>query len=209
MNFKKSLYFLICYSLVISILIGLPIKTTAATSEVQEIDIVTTPEKVLFEITNFKPGDWSTRTLNIKNSGKQDFNYLASAKLTSGSKELYQELLLTISSKSDELYKGKLGDFKKLDPRFISSNGTEDLIFTVEFPSQLGNEFQGLKCEVEFKFYVEGTLGGLLPVDGPKLPNTATDTFNYLAGGIALIFGGLTFYLINNRIKLSRKHKLG
>ncbi|THE15497.1 LPXTG cell wall anchor domain-containing protein [Bacillus timonensis] len=166
------------------------------------IDIMTTPEKVLFDIENFKPGDWAIRTITIKNTGSEDFNYLTSADRKAGSKKLYEELLLTISNKSGELYKGKLGEFNKIDPRSIASGKQEELNFTVEFPSHLGNEYQGLKTEVELKFYAEGTLGGALPVDGPKLPQTGTDTYNILIAGIALVLGGSILFFILKRKRL-------
>ena len=64
-------------------------------------------------------------------------------------------------------------------------------------PEKLGNEFQGLGCEVVFKLYVEGTLGGTLPVDGPKLPETGTNMFNILVSGAVLVLIGsiLQFYI--------------
>lgn len=179
---------LISYSLITFLLIILINNPVSA--EVQEIDIVTTPEKVLFDVTNMKPGDWAIRDLKIKNSGKQDFDYLFSSKKKSGSTQLYNELFLTVTHGDSELYKGKLGGFSKLDARALKSGIEETLTLRVDFPEHLGNEFQGHAAKVEFKFYVEGTLGGVLPVDGPKLPNTGTDMFNILVTGAVLIFGG-------------------
>jgi hypothetical protein len=163
---------------------------------VQEIDIVTTPEKVLFDVTNMKPGDWAVRELKVKNGGKQDFNYLFSGKKKSGSTQLFNELLLTVTHGDTELYKGKLGGFSKLDSRGLKSGTDETLTLRVDFPEHLGNEYQGQATEVEFKFYVEGTIGGLLPVDGPKLPNTATDMFNILVVGGVLVLSGAILQLI-------------
>jgi hypothetical protein len=173
------------------ILISSPVSAT-----VQEIDIVTTPEKVLFDVTNMKPGDWAVRELIVKNGGKQDFNYLFSSKKKSGSTQLFNELLLTVTHGDTELYKGKLGGFSKLDSRALKSGTDETLTLKVDFPEHLGNEYQGQATEVEFKFYVEGTIGGLLPVDGPKLPNTATDMFNILVVGGVLVFSGAILQLI-------------
>ncbi|MBV7508064.1 LPXTG cell wall anchor domain-containing protein [Bacillus sp. sid0103] len=166
------------------------ILSNPVSAEVQEIDIVTTPEKVLFDITNMKPGDWAIRDLKIKNSGKQDFDYLFSSNKKSGSTQLYNELFLTVTRGDTELYKGKLGGFSKLDTRSLKSGAEERLTLRVDFPEHLGNEYQRLTTEVEFKFYVEGTLGGVLPVDGPKLPNTGTDMFNILVAGALLILTG-------------------
>lgn len=164
-------------------------------SEEREIiNLETTPTKVLFNISKMVPGEWASRSLKIKNNGQQDFSYLSSANLKSGSSKMYDALLLEIKDANGELYKGKLSDFNKLDPRFLSSSSHETLTFKVEMPYELGNEYQGLECEFEFKFYVEGTLGGALPVDN-RLPVTATGLFNYiLIGAVMMIFGGMLFF---------------
>ncbi len=178
-----------------------PFNITAATSDIKEIDIMTTPEKVLFDVSKMVPGDRATRVLTISNSGKQDFNYLFSSRKTSGSDELYRALRLTVSDEGGEIYKGNMGDFNQLDAGNLVSGQSEDLVLTIEFPEHLGNEYQGLQCEFEFKFYVEGTMGGVLPVDGPKLPDTGTDTFNFIVAGFVIISGGFILYRYLNRKK--------
>lgn len=189
--------------LALSLIFSLSNTKTSAASNIQEIDIATSPEKVLFNISNFKPGDWAERQLTIRNLGKQDFKYLSSIKLKEGSKKFYNELLLKISDENNILFEGKMKDFNKLDPRFIAKNDSEQLFFKVVVPEELGNEFQGLSCEVVFKFYVEGTLGGTIPVDGPKLPETGTNMFNILVAGAVLVLTGsiLQFYI-------KRRHRL-
>ncbi|WP_078378991.1 TasA family protein [Sutcliffiella halmapala] len=173
----------------------------ASTETTKEIDIMTTPESILFDVTNMKPGDWAERTLVITNKGKKDISYLTSAKLTSGSKKLYNELSLSISDKDGEIFNGKLAGFNKLAPREIKTSAQEELIFTVTFPPELGNDFQGLASEVEFKFYAEGTLGGLIPAEnGIKLPNTATDTLNFIIiGGILLMIGIIVVFIFRKK----------
>jgi|SRR5690606_10178744 len=188
------------FLVICTLLFTFQINQSSAAPAKKVIDILATPEKILFDIENFKPGDWATRTITIKNTGKEDFNYLTSADRKSGSKDLYEELILSIVDSSGEIFKGRLGDFKKLDPTEIPSGQQEELIFTVEFPTHLGNEYQGLTSEVEIKFYAEGTLGGVLPVDGQKLPETGTNTFNVLIAGIVLILGGgLLFFILKRR----------
>jgi LPXTG-motif cell wall-anchored protein len=205
---KKIMYInkLIKFALFLLILFLIfPFGNTFAMQTLGEIDIATTPEKVLFNVKDFKPGDWAIRTLKIKNSGKEDFKYLASAKLKSGSEKLYNELLLTINDSNKEIFSGKLSDFKKLEPRLLNQAEQEELVFNVKFPYELSNEFQGLASIVEFKFYAEGTLGGVLPVDGPKLPNTGSNMFNILLAGAVLVLGGtiLQFFL-KRRNRLDR-----
>lgn len=156
----------------------------------KEIDIATSPHKILFDIQNGRPSEVFTKELNIQNNGTKDFNYLAANHFLTGSEKLYNELLLTIKDKDAELFNGKLMDFKKLDSRRLKSNTSENLIFSIEIPLELGNEFQKLNSKFQFKFYVEGTLGGILPVDGPKLPSTATNVFNILVTGAVLVLTG-------------------
>lgn len=166
----------------------------------KEIDIATSPHKIFFNLSNLKPGDRITKILTVHNNGKQDFNYLFSNNFVTGSEKFYNELLLTVSDDDNVLYEGKLKDFQKLGVRSLKNGTQEKLVFTVDIPFELGNDFQGLGSEFQFKLYVEGTLGGVLPVDGPKLPNTATGMFNLMAIGAMLVIGGfILFTLINKR----------
>jgi LPXTG-motif cell wall-anchored protein len=171
------------------------------TTQQQEIDIATSPHKIFFNLSNLKPGDRATKILTVFNKGKQDFGYVFSNHFLTGSEKFYNTLLLNVSDQKGELFSGKLKDFEKLDARFLSSGTSEQLTFTIEIPYELGNEYQGLSSEFQFKFYVEGTLGGVLPPDGPKLPNTATDIFNLLVAGSILTTIGATLYLIQKKRK--------
>ncbi|MDM5331344.1 LPXTG cell wall anchor domain-containing protein [Neobacillus sp. CF12] len=203
----KKIITLLLLNLVITTFVCLVPKNyvNAATGD-QEIDIATTPEKLLFDVTNLAPGDWAERTLTIQNKGKQDFKYLSSVNLKEGSEKFYNELLLQISDQKGILFNGKMKDFNKLEPRFIAKNGSEQLFLKIVVPEELGNDFQGLGSEVEFKFYVEGTLGGLLPVDGPKLPDTGTNSFNILlSGAILLVIGTFLQFILKWR-RRSTKH---
>jgi LPXTG-motif cell wall-anchored protein len=196
---KKKLLFSF---LVILLVFSLPIKTYAdTTTEFKEIDIATSPNKIFFNLSDLKPGDRSTKVLTVSNNGKQDFNYLFTNRFLTGSKKFYDAILLKVSDQKGELFSGKLNYFEKLDARFLSSGTSEQLTFTIEIPYELGNEYQGLGSEFQFKFYVEGTLGGVLPPDGPKLPNTATDIFNLLAAGSILTTIGATLFFIQKRRK--------
>ncbi|MCM3585497.1 LPXTG cell wall anchor domain-containing protein [Mesobacillus maritimus] len=201
MKYKRLIGLSFIVYVITTIIILFPINIIAATSDVKEIDITTTPEKVLFEVSNMVPGDQATRALTISNSGKQDLNYLFSSRKTSGSDELYRAMQLTVSDEGGEIYKGNMEDFNRLDARNLVSKESEDLILTIEFPDHLGNEYQGLQCVFEFKLYVEGTMGGVLPVDGPRLPNTGTNTFNLIVAGIVIIAGGFTLYGLLTRKK--------
>lgn len=178
----------------------IPVFAETGTSPAKEIDIVTTPDKVFFDLHNIKPGDWAVRTIVVKNSGSQDFNYIVTAERNTGSKKLYEGLELTIADANGELYHGSLGDFNKLEARPLAKNESEELEFTIKFPEELGNEYQGLSTEVNIKFYAEGTLGGLLPPDGPKLPNTSTNNFNTLLAGVVLLGGSSILYFVRKKL---------
>jgi hypothetical protein len=197
---QKKILFL-CVLVTFSFFFTYPIKNINAAENVKEIDIVTSPHKVFFDISNGKPGDTFTKVLKIKNNGTRDFKYLFSNRFLTGSEKIYNELMLTVSDKSGELYNGNLKDYKKLDSRNLKSKTDEELTLSIYFPYKLGNEFQNLNSEFEFKFYVEGTLGGILPADGPKLPATGTNMFNILVAGAVLFLTGSTlqFFMIRRR----------
>jgi hypothetical protein len=179
-----------------------PIINVVAKGNVREIDLQTSPHKELFDIKNSKPGDTYTKVLTVQNKGTKNLQYLFSNHFLKGSKDLYNELELTVADKSGAIFKGKLKDFEKLDVRDLKRNTDEELTIGIYFPYELGNEFQGLNTEFEFIFYVEGTLGGILPANGPKLPETGTNLFNYLVAGSVLVIAGLWIhYFLDKRKK--------
>lgn len=177
------------------------IKNVIADGNVNEIDISTTPHKVSFDISNGKPGDTFTKVLMVKNSGTKDFKYMLSSSYLAGSEKFFNELVLTIIDQSGELYQGRLKDFDKLDPRNLKSNTNEEITFSIYIPYELGNEFQNLYCEFQFKYYVVGTLGGTLSPEGPKLPETGTNMFNILVSSVVLVIIGSIWQVIIYRRK--------
>ncbi|MFF2450443.1 TasA family protein [Neobacillus sp. NPDC058068] len=199
MNIKVILAKTIRIIFIASLFIFIFLGEKSVNAEKNEIDISTSPNKVFFDIGNAKPGDTFTKVLKVQNKGTKDFKYLFSNRFLTGSEKIYNELILTVTDKSGELYKGKLKDFDKLDSRKLKSSANEELTFSTYFPSELGNDFQSLSCEFQFKFYVEGTLGGTLPVNGPKLPETGTNMFNILVTGAVLVLTGSIFQLIIKR----------
>jgi LPXTG-motif cell wall-anchored protein len=186
-------------------LVFIPLRTYGEAVYNNEIDLSINPGKVLFSLTNMKPGDSVTRIMTIGNNGKQDFNYVTSSKFISGSEIFYNKLDLIVEDKNGLIYQGKLFEFDKLAPRLLKSSHSENLTFIIKMPMELGNEFQGLATEFQIKLYVEGTLGGVLPADGPKLPNTGSDMFNILVVGAVLVLTGSTFQFIVKRRNNLRK----
>jgi LPXTG-motif cell wall-anchored protein len=167
--------------------------------EQKELDISTSPHKLFFNVSNLKPGDRITKELTVLNKGTQDFTYLFTNRFITGSEKFYNELRLEVSDKKSILFKGNLKDFQKLESRALKTASSETLSFTVEIPFELGNEFQGLNSEFQFKLFVEGTLGGVLPVDGPKLPVTGTEYFKILLLGAAVFTSGLMLYFYSRK----------
>ncbi|SDL91106.1 LPXTG cell wall anchor domain-containing protein [Bacillus sp. OK048] len=206
MNIKVILAKTIRIIFIASLFIFIFLGEKSVSAEKNEIDISTIPNKVLFDISNAKPGDTFTKLLKVQNNGSKDFKYLFSNRFLTGSEKIYNELVLTVADKSGDLYKGKLKDYEKLDSRKLKSSTSEELTFSIYFPSELGNDFQSLSCEFQFKFYVEGTLGGVLPADGPKLPDTGSDMFNILVVGAVLVLTGSTIqFFIKRRNRLDKQ----
>lgn len=197
---KKFLIF--CVTVTVFLLMTFATINANAAGNAKEIDISTSPHNVLFDIKNSKPGDSFTKKLKIHNKGTQSFNYLFSNVFLSGSTKLYNELLLTVTDENGQLFNGKLKDFQKLESRTLKVNNHEDLFLTVTFPYELGNDFQNQNSEFQFKFYVEGTLGGLLPVNGPKLPTTASQIFKLILPGTFFVLGGGALLAFSKRKKL-------
>lgn len=156
LNSNKFKLILIYTCILLVATVFIPIGNTGADSSTPEIKIDTLPESVLFNIKDFKPGDWAPRVLTIQNNGNQDFSYNIKSRMKSGSEKLFNVFQLKIEDQSGIIFKGELQDFKGLDPRPLASFSEEKLTVTVEFPYVSGNEFQGLDTEVEFVLYAEG-----------------------------------------------------
>lgn len=196
---KKSLVFII-----ILIILGIPSNVFANTSQ-QQIDLSVNPGGIFFDISNSKPGDKVERKITLLNKGQDSFAYLLSNRFLNGSDLFYNSLLLKITDgENNVLYNSKLKDFNELEARTLNKGQSEDLLFLIQVPSELGNEYQGLSTEFQFKFYVEGTLGGVLPVDN-KLPTTGSEMFNLLATGAAILLAGLVLFTYVKRKKLDSK----
>lgn len=153
MKLKKLLF---TFIVLLIAAIGNPLSTLANSNPA--LYIATDNNKVLFFLTNLKPGDYATRKLTIQNRGEEDFTYISDAKFKGGSEELYNEFLLEVSDSKGLLYSGKMKDFNGFPPRMLKSLHEEDLNFSVEFPGNLGNEFQGKGFEVQIRFYIEELL---------------------------------------------------
>ncbi|GGA67070.1 TasA family protein [Ornithinibacillus halotolerans] len=131
-----------------------------------DIDISLSPSDVLFDLKNMKPGDWAPRTLTVNNKGKLDFEYQMSI-TNEGDYMLFNELVLEVADGNNELWNGKLKDFNGLSNRSLKANESEDLEFTLRFPEELGNEFQGKEVHFKLVFVAEGKEEGQDDTENP------------------------------------------
>jgi LPXTG-motif cell wall-anchored protein len=216
LKMKSKLFkVIILYSCIALTVVFLPIGNTGAVESPVEIDIATSPSEYLFIVGNMKPGDWANRVITVKNSGNKDFDYATEAKYESGSETLYNQLDLQVSDANGLLFDGKLSDLKGLDTRSLASLSEEKLTFNVLFPSESGNEFQGLATEVALIFTAEAEPGenppeenggGTPPADnntggnnsdddsflGSVLPQTGeTNPLYYYLSGLAMVLAGI------------------
>ncbi|MFC4800486.1 LPXTG cell wall anchor domain-containing protein [Neobacillus sp. GCM10023253] len=189
------------FAILLAILVGL-VTPTLADAQSNEIDIASSPQKIFFSVSNYKPGDQLSKTLIVRNNGKQDFRYVLSNSFLNGSEKLYNELLLKVNDKNKVLYNGKLKDFNKLESRLLAKNNADQLTFLIEIPYELGNDFQGLGSEFQIKLYAEGSSNGTIPINnGSTLPKTATNIFNFIAAGGAIIVSGMMMQLYFSKRK--------
>lgn len=210
---------LVAFLLLVSMICFFPLTSGYADSEndtdKKDIDIGLSPQDLLFDINNMKPGDWVPRTLTVKNLGSKDFDYQMTLR-NSGDKKLFNELLLEIKADGKELYQGKLAAFKSLPARNLTNGSEESLAITIRFPEELGNDFQGLQSSFVLSFIAEGknslavqaTTNGQIdsgntPSAGHSLPTTATNIFNLVLVGSVLVAGGIVMMIMRHfrRIK--------
>jgi len=192
-------------SMVLLLLIIFPFKGSAEDKQnIVQVDLAISPAEILFDISNMKPGDSVSRELLVVNNGADDFKYILENNFMSGDRVLYNQFDLIIEDNNGIVFEGKLNKFSELAPRLLKSKNEENLSLFIKMPIELGNEFQGLSSDFQFKIYVEGTMGGVIPVDN-RLPDTATNMFNYLLAGVALIGGGITLFMMQRKRKLDTK----
>lgn len=211
---KVKWMYLIISGMALTLLLVLSVQHSNKTfADNNPVNITTTPGSVLFDVTNMKPGDWAERQLMIQNRGEADFSYFMEVEKKSGSQLLYEGLILKMETVNGLIYEGKLSEFHGFDPRPLIALHEEELTLTVMFPSHLGNEYQGLEVEVEFSFVANGKeVGGVeedadsqQPIDKEILdkdrqddhilPQTASNSYNFIMGGIALIIIGTFTYM--------------
>lgn len=174
----------------------------------QEIDVQLTPQIINLPIDNMQPGDEVNNGWFIHNNGRLGLQYQMESELIGGSELLYKGLYITVRDADKVIYTGKLQDLKYIENRHLDVGKSDHLTYTVLFPAELGNEYQGLQATVQFVVYATeaatSTSGNNssgatntssivdkgLSVISKALPDTATGYSNFLVvGGVILIVG--------------------
>jgi LPXTG-motif cell wall-anchored protein len=181
-----------------------PMNTNAKENE-DKIEISLFPSNDIFDVKNMRPGYGVTKTLLIQNSGNVNFDYYMDAKKLSGSDKLFNQLLLSVTTENGELiFKGKLSKFQNIGLRHLAKSGKEKLIFQIELPPEIGNEYQGLQIKVIYFFIAKHSLnnnsGGVLPKTGE------TNPWLFYISGILITLIGVTILILKSFI-LKREQK--
>lgn len=114
--------------------------------------IETNPASQLFVVDNIAPGDSISRTIRVKNSGDIPFTYTVSARMEEGSEALFNVLKIKLEQGDTVLTEGNLSHLSSYTLGELGINSFEEYTFSVHFPSDAGNEFQGLFTKVAFDF---------------------------------------------------------
>jgi len=193
---SKVKLFVFLFFLLVILLGSNSLLQTNAEEPQPNLDIDTLPKDYFISIGNLKPGDNILANIKVLNKGSLDFSYNTYAEFTSGSKDLFEKLNLEVFDQNGKmLFSGRLLDFKSLEKsRSLLFFNSEVLTFNFKMPDDLGNEFQGIGTNLKIIFSAEGDVKG-----ENTLPNTATNTFNYILIGIGLLVGGV--FLIHFRKK--------
>ncbi|MFC7786717.1 TasA family protein [Rossellomorea sp. GCM10028870] len=199
-----------------------------------EIDLIVIPDEVfLFKIDNMKPGDWTEKTLTIKNGGTEDISYTFQVNSKQPDKKLFNELDLMVytDSSSNLLFDDKLKNFNGFSPKLLKKGERKDLMFSIMIPYELGNEYQNTSALFEIIISAESNLAPQPSEDtdsttpiidrsesdkstfpskplsskGLNLPNTATDMYKLLFLGISFITAGLLLIFLNRFIRKKKE----
>lgn len=156
-------------------------------AEQNHLNINILPASSFIHVENLAPGDEITSSLKVETSDRLGADITLDARMISGSRTLYHELQLAVSTEDQLLYKGSLADFQNRKITAVDRKG-RTIFFTVSFPKQSGNEFQKQTTNVAFDFNGSASISF---GSNHELPLTATNSHDYLVAGAALLLIGL------------------
>jgi hypothetical protein len=185
----------ICFTLFISCMymLFLPRNTFAGGIQVNgsQLGIEVNPTHALFSVTNMAPGWQGSANLEVSNAGQGPFSYSLSAILNSGDQLLLNVLVLKLQDKEGNvLYDDSMGNLQNLQLGTLNTGANSGYIFTVTFPDNAGNQYQGRTGSVNFVFTAaENESGGGHTANPPTAQTLgATD----VAAGSAVLNGSIT-----------------
>ncbi|UOY92593.1 hypothetical protein MUG87_00100 [Ectobacillus sp. JY-23] len=190
------------YILLIYIFITIyPVIIRAESASKKEIDISQLAPSLSVPTDNMQPGDEVSNSFILKNDGNKKLMYSLTAKLLSGDELLFTGLEIVVTQGKEELYRGSLRDLQV--KRILAVNDEETISYTVSFPHELGNEYQGLQTNVQFLTQATEapSEGENTPTEEPPvvilpggLPNTGLGYTNVLMLGLLCVGSARIMY---------------
>ncbi|UOQ86944.1 LPXTG cell wall anchor domain-containing protein [Gracilibacillus salinarum] len=193
-------------------LFSVPIVQATTSQNLINLDGTLNENGKLFDLSNLKPGDWADREITISNQVDHDITYTIDIQYLDGSEAFYNQLSLKITHADGILFDDQLANFSLLSDLTLPPDSTDNLAFSLTFPPESGNEFQGLMTNAEIiitAFDDTETETSSFAVatdsdDGAALPSTATNIINLVIIGAFLLLLGqlcLLYTKWNKRVK--------
>ncbi|ENH98407.1 LPXTG-motif cell wall anchor domain-containing protein [Gracilibacillus halophilus YIM-C55.5] len=202
---KRFSYWLLLLPLLTILYAPIEVSATSQDSLIQISGDLSADGK-LFQLENVKPGDWANRKLSLSNVTNHDVHYRMDVQYTDGSKQLYQALKLKITNSNETvLFDDALANLSNQTEQTLRPNSNETFHFQLRFPSELGNEYQGLTTNADIIISAEGnsdTQESSFPLSSDSqipthdnLPDTATFIFRFFLVGTVLFTAGTLLLL--------------
>ncbi|MGP4040713.1 LPXTG cell wall anchor domain-containing protein [Gracilibacillus sp. D59] len=208
MLIKPKLFFSV---ILLFFILSVPIQGASSQNNIIDMKGTSSENGNLFDLENLKPGDWADREITVSNQSNNAITYDIDLRYIDGSELFYNQLSLEIKQGDTILFHDKLSNFSMITALPLSANSEEKIDFSLTFPAESGNEFQGLttNAEIVITAYDDTeTETSSFPIStdsqtgGSPLPSTATIMFNILlVGGALLIVGSfILLYLLRNKV---------
>ncbi|NIK11913.1 LPXTG cell wall anchor domain-containing protein [Alkalibacillus almallahensis] len=204
-------------SLFVTFIILLMLSMQPIVSQADDHLFSVSPDDVMFEVDQLKPGDYMTETVRVENHHESPLVVIGDSEYLHGSNYIYEQLELTVKDDQQTiLYQGSLANFIESEMVTLDVEDEEELLFHVEFPMESDNSYQGLNIGVQLSFstqlvednesvpgeedrflpFTGGSLpGGLLPQTGETIP------YPYYVIGVLLVSAGICLMLWHKRLK--------
>ena len=128
---------------------------------------VTFEASPLFLDADVKPGDSTTRTVTVENTGQTSESLYVTVQNTFDTGGLSQVMQLTVREGATEYFSGTFADFFTQSPLLLGTSAPDSgrtLAFTASLPTTAGNEYQSTQFGFDL---VVGFVGGAAVTDTP------------------------------------------